>query len=443
MENITLTTPTHPRRATLRWLGLRTLSIVGLVLLIALGWAAGIATFFGLARFASSIPLLSSAALLVLFALTYGAVWLVARRFPVKRRHRFAIRIAAGSGVLLSVLATALVFLPLQVTAERPQPRSDTRYWSLPTGSRLAYTHFPALGPVRPTPVIFLHGGPGTPPSTRDYDFYRQLTQDGYDVYLYEQVGVGRSERLDAVERYSWSRNVADLEAIRQEIGAEQLVLIGQSGGGILMARYMAAYPQAVARAIFVSPGPMWQSLHVTPDRSRTAAADQPAGGLEPLRILTAVLLMRINPAAAQNLVSQDELGFWFDDASSGPHLASYCKGVTPPAGEPEPRGANFYVTLVTQRDEPAAADPHPALRENRTPALILTGECNYVPWRATVDYRDTLPNARLLYVPDAGHSLIGAQPALTLEAMRAFLLDQPLPLTPYTSSDEPSHVQP
>src|SRR3712207_6957991 len=39
--------------------------------------------------------------------------------------------------------------------------RSGPAYWDVDPGSRLAYVRLPGAPPVRPTPVVVLHGGPG------------------------------------------------------------------------------------------------------------------------------------------------------------------------------------------------------------------------------------------------------------------------------------------
>src|SRR5690606_33249651 len=83
------------------------------------------------------------------------------------------------------------------------------------------------------------------------------LATAGFDVYNYHQVGAGLSSRLDA-DDYTVSRHVADLEAIRIELKADHLILIGASWGGQLIAEYMAAYPERVERAVVSSPGSIW-----------------------------------------------------------------------------------------------------------------------------------------------------------------------------------------
>ncbi|WP_373281536.1 alpha/beta fold hydrolase [Microtetraspora fusca] len=125
-----------------------------------------------------------------------------------------------------------------------PAAGSDVRYWNLPTGSRIAYSHVPASGAARPTPVVFLHGGPGTA-NDGVSPAGKALAADGFDVYAYDQLGAGRSSRLSDVTGYTVARQVADLDAIRREIGTEKIILVGQSWGGALAAHYMAAHDRA------------------------------------------------------------------------------------------------------------------------------------------------------------------------------------------------------
>jgi pimeloyl-ACP methyl ester carboxylesterase len=125
--------------------------------------------------------------------------------------------------------------------------RSDrVQYWDLPTGSRIAYVRFAGSAPVRPQPVIFLHGGPGAfivdHPSVADH-FYQSLARIGFDLYLYDQIGSGRSARLSDPRQYTVDRHIRDLEAIRQKLRAGRVILIGDSWGASLGANYIAEHP--------------------------------------------------------------------------------------------------------------------------------------------------------------------------------------------------------
>ena len=87
--------------------------------------------------------------------------------------------------------------------------------------------------------------------------------------------------------------------------------------------------------------------------------------------------------------------------------------------------------------------DPHAALRGNSTTAMILFGECDYVPWDVALDYRGTFSNARSYYVPRAGHFIQFEQPELMRRMIVAFLLDQPEQIAPYTSESDPRNANP
>nr|WP_107486909.1 alpha/beta hydrolase [Streptomyces sp. TLI_235] len=75
---------------------------------------------------------------------------------------------------------------------------------------------------------------------------------------------------------------------------------------------------------------------------------------------------------------------------------------------------------------------------ESHRPVLVLRAQCDYVSWNVTREYRDLLPNAVLLPIPDAGHRIHINQPQEYQQAVRAFLLDEPLPGTPYTGQQAP-----
>ena len=85
--------------------------------------------------------------------------------------------------------------------------------------------------------LVLVHGGPGAyqvAHFTEHRDWYDRLASLGLDVYLYDQVGSGLSPRLADPRRYTVARHVADLEAIRVAIGAERMILLGDSWGATL-----------------------------------------------------------------------------------------------------------------------------------------------------------------------------------------------------------------
>lgn len=402
------------------------LTIIGRILLAVLGLvlslgAAGL-VFYSLSGMINKLPVLLAMSVLALLLVSGGTIWLLTQRWWVTG-------LVSGGWLVATAVLFTLLFPAVNVTYRQPTPLPNMQFWDLPTGSHVAYTHVPAVGQAQPTPIIFLHGGPGWLILDSDITFYSQLAQDGYDVYLYDQIGSGRSARLEDVRQYTTARHVADLEAIRQALGAAQIILIGQSWGNTLAADYMAAYPNNVARVIFSSPGAMWDVGRFKADYSGTANVASSAP-LPPLRVLLSVVLASRNPLIAQQVMSQQALESYFNaqPASQG-SSQNYCLGDEDKVPVRADLGANQYVNRIVFASQESYPDPRPALRQNQTPALILRGACEFLPAAVAQEYRDVLPQSQLVEIANAGHALYGAQPEMVLALMRAFLADSPLPL--------------
>ncbi|QMU70061.1 alpha/beta fold hydrolase [Streptacidiphilus sp. P02-A3a] len=391
---------------------------------------AGAAGFLALASVSATVPLLAAAGL----AAAAGVGYLLARAaFALLGRGRFAALVfAAGSTVAVAALAAATVLHPMPHPAPGPVP-ADVRYWELPTGSRIAYVALHPAGAARPTPVIFLHGGPGTPAEGVPAGG-AQLAAAGFDVYSYDQLGAGRSTRLKDVNGYTVARDVADLDAIRRVIGAQRVILVGESWGGSLLAQYLVAHGDHVAKAVFVSPGALWGRQYPgtaagdpwsrlsAPEHARYQdLVDQP-------RLLAAALLMDVNPNAAHALVGDDEADHWLHELALAGKDSTTCTGAPPVPVHDNPQG--FYTNQVTSRDFDRLPDPRPALRAVRVPSLILRGSCDFMRPQVTAEYRSTLPDSQLVLVDGAGHDIAAGQPARYTALLTAFLLGRPLPRT-------------
>ena len=160
----------------------------------------------------------------------------------------------------------------------------------------------PATGAVRLPPLFDLEGGPGLP-STHSVGFY--LTDGaayraGRDVVLVDQRGTGGSSpllcpELDAPERqyqplyppllveacrdrlaahadltrYGTDEAVADLDAVRDALGAERIDLVALSYGTTLALRYAALHPRRVRAMVLFGTVPP----EVRPPRGHAPAA--------------------------------------------------------------------------------------------------------------------------------------------------------------------------
>ncbi|MGM0386808.1 MAG: alpha/beta fold hydrolase, partial [Actinomycetota bacterium] len=256
-----------------------------------------------------------------------------------------------------------------------------------------------------------------------------------FDVYLYDRVGTGRSERLAEVEAYGIERDIADLDAIRSELGVNELILVGQGAGAELAARYLSRYPERVRKAVFHSPTPLWDDGQFFHNYARTASPTGPNPVLEP-RLLAAASLASYGPAAAQNLASQEEMGLLLE-RSFNPRTW-VCARHAGQAPEVDRAGFNFYVELRMEQTTEALPDPRPRLAENLTPSLVLAAECDYLPWGVILQYREALLNEKMFYFEGAGHMIQLTRAEQMAAVMRAFLLDGPYPTLPYASEANP-----
>ncbi|MBK6345567.1 MAG: alpha/beta fold hydrolase [Bacteroidales bacterium] len=73
-------------------------------------------------------------------------------------------------------------------------------------------------------------GRTGRAPYDRNIKLLAPLAVNGFDVYLYDQIGCGSSARLENIEEYSVERHRRDLEEIVKTIGAEKVILIDSHG---------------------------------------------------------------------------------------------------------------------------------------------------------------------------------------------------------------------
>ncbi len=410
--------------------------ICAAILLLAAIAALGAA--LGAAGLIASPPLIALAGLVAPTLVALGGTALATRSLPTHRRCGLTLT----NGALAAALAlaiTAILARPLGDAYTPPEPVAGQAFWDLPTGSHLAYVRVAAVGSARPEPIVYLHGGPGVSELPEATAAFGQLAAAGYDVYLYNQLGVGRSARLADPTGYAMARDLADLEASRARLGADRLILIGHSWGATLAAAYLAAYPERVARVVFSSPGALALGEYGTAGtgivaRLPPARRDAANALLYQPRATAAWALTRINPRAAHAFAGDRELDARFDRITSAATPGLFCDVATPPLTV---TGTGFYASQVTLAD-PAPPDPRAALRAVAVPALVLKAGGDYLPWRFAIAYRDTIPGAALVYLPDAGHQAYLEQPVAYFAAVRAFLHDQSLPAAPCTGDNPP-----
>lgn len=400
------------------------------LLFVLLASFIGAAGFYGTAAIDSRPAVFVSAGSILYLSVFVLLSFLVYR----KNRLRWMLMITA---IALLAAALAVVLLPLRDQAPQLSMLQGEKFWHMKDGTAIAYLH--AAPPERPGkyPVLFVHGGPGTPNMKGDASFFGKLARDGYDVYFYDQAGSGLSSRLNNPLQYTTQRAVDELEEIRTKIRAEKLILIGHSNGGKIAAAYMKAYPEHAEKAVLISPGPLSEedksggNLKSRLNRAESLSLYQEL--LHP-RVMAAYLLLQVNPAAAKNFAGDHEMDARFIKVYEKTEQALHCNAKT---GK-KLQGTGFY---ANQAPQSAAFPAEPDIKGKiapRVPVLIFKGSCDYLSWSSAVQYKNQMPRAELVYFPHAGHNLYEDSPAAALEEIRAFLSGKKLPAAPLQSVSRP-----
>ena len=313
--------------------------------------------------------------------------------------------------VLLLCALTIYTVVPVASTVARvtntPFPGVPTNYWYLKTGSIIAYYKLPASRKVvkKKFPIIFLHGGPGAYIRKLDINFFLKFTDEGYDVFLYDQAGSGRSALLPKLE-YSHERNIMDFENIIDKIGAAQYIVIGQSYGGSLLASLTARNntSRRIYKAIFAEPGvTVLSGEQIVFSRFPNAGKDD--AGI-PLRLFIGILL---NPRG--DFTSQNEvINYFFEHKSLIPKLFKSAFPLRDSSRIPavELNALNFAMNGIVA---PQVNDYNKNLAreylKDKIPSMLLIGESSYIARNAPMDLLKINPNIiRVQYFKNTGHLL-------------------------------------
>jgi proline iminopeptidase len=187
--------------------------------------------------------------------------------------------------LLGSAIVGAGAFLRPMRASAAPLSTEDTgtvKWVVLPSGSRI-WTLRLGTGEKK---VLLVNGGPGL---SHEYMrcFASFLPQAGYELYFYDQLGTGASDRSDDRSLWTLPRYLDELETVRAGLGLERFVLIGHSWGAILGIEYTLRHPERLAgfvlsnmSASFADYGAYWRHLRDTlPEDVRTRLSALEATG--------------------------------------------------------------------------------------------------------------------------------------------------------------------
>jgi len=238
-------------------------------------------------------------------------------------------------------------------------------------------------------------------------------------MVLYDPRGRGRSTRFGPELPVSLEHDLADLEALRAALGLDRFTLLGVSYYGTFVALYAAEHPERVERLVMAGPLALRAETFATgwgEAKAAKAAADEAAE--TELAALRAEGLEKADPAAfCRAYYRAYAPGLYADPARFDPaSVESLCEL---PNEQPASLGAWAGALFATLGEW----DFEERLRRVRAPALILQGRQDLrTPPAGAPEIAAAIPDARILWIDDAGHLPLEERPEVAYPAVLEFL---------------------
>lgn len=258
---------------------------------------------------------------------------------------------------------------------------------------------------MKEKPVAFIiHGGPGADHSAYKPTFSR-LSHKLQLVY-FDHRGQGRSGR-GPKETYTLENNVEDMEALRQYLGLEKIVVIGTSYGGMVALSYAARYPENVADLIAIATAASSRFLQLAQQNlaARGTAAQQAiarrlwegsfeneAQLREYFQVMGPMYSLTYDPDKAAEAWERTILSVDAINVAFGGFLRSY--------------------NILDQ------------LHKITAPTLVIAGRHDWIcPAELSAEIANRIPNADLRIFENSGHSVRADEPEALLDAISGFLV--------------------
>jgi proline iminopeptidase len=308
-------------------------------------------------------------------------------------------------------LLTSIPLIP------RWEERLDLTVRRVSIGDAELYVEEEGLG----TPLVLINGGPG---GTHHY-FHPWFgrVRDFARVIYYDQRGAGLSDYEPGPDGYSVEQAVSDLDALRVALGIDKWVLLGFSYGGFLAQYYTATYPQNVAGLVLAGASPgMWADLGSSRQYDYISEAE-----IDKMREIRSRLReLREQEGWSpetylQLLVYNNHInGDWKRQNFYKPTLEELAHG----ALYEWVHDTNFN-SIMSQSQQ--KVDLTGAFDRNPIPTLLLEGKWD-LTWgdpKPMILSRNH-PNARMIVIEGAGHSIYDENPDAFFSALEDFVLNLP-----------------
>ncbi len=263
-------------------------------------------------------------------------------------------------------------------------------------------------------PLLCLHGGPGA--TWHHMEPYQELAADGRRVICYDQLGCGNSAVTEPHDPAMWTTGLylAEVEAVRTELGLDRCHLLGHSWGGMLGMAYAATQPAGLVSLLAESSPPsvpFWLTelaklrAELPPGVDDVLRRHEQAGTTDSEEYQQAMVafydrhVCRVRPYPA-----------WLDRCFAGidanPEVYHTMNGPS-----------EFHV-IGPLKDFDVTAD----LGRITAPTLLFCGEHDEVTPATVRQAHDRIPGSQFVVLPGCSHMGQAERPDLALGLVRGFL---------------------
>jgi len=268
---------------------------------------------------------------------------------------------------------------------------------------------YEVMGGGDETPLVVLHGGPGS--GSCSFQAFAPLG-DERAVIRYDQLGTGRSGRPTDTSLWKRDRFVAELDALRDQLGLKEIHLLGHSWGGSLAAYYyLQTGGKGVKSLILSSPllsTPKWIEdanllrSQLPEDVRAVLDAHEKAGTTDSKEYQQASEVF-YDRHVTRGAAVED---YACPDAPWNPVIYNQMWGPT-----------EFYAT-GSLKD----FDVTGRLHEIAAPTLFITGEFDEARPETIAAFAKLVPGARFEMIPGVGHASYTRAPDLYRRIVRDFI---------------------
>lgn len=262
------------------------------------------------------------------------------------------------------------------------------------------------------TPIIILHGGPGLDQGYLQPQLLALAAN--HTVIFYDQRGSGKSLETQLTTDYiNINQFTDDLEALRTQLGLNNIILLGHSWGGFLAMNYTIHYPKNISKLILLSSAP-------ASFKGQQAFLNEFAKRTETIK--KEIVPLFNDQSFAQ--LNSEQLSRLYQTLFS-----VYCYNpkdaakLTLKMNEKSAQSGQQVMALMAQTSSITANTNLLSLLEKlQIPTLLIHGEDDIVPLWTAHEIKQAIPHAQIAILKQCGHFPYIEQPKLLFSHIRHFL---------------------